>query len=82
MKVMDLTQIRANEAFARKATDHFTAHPSHYTYAEGDPQPGELLAIRWNDFTVLIVKLDESFQPECWPVVQLIGTDLPKRTLT
>ncbi len=78
MKVVNLTQIRASEAFVRKAAEHFNSHPSHYTYSEGDPKAGELFAVRWNAFTVLLVKLDEGFEPECWPSVQFVGTDFPK----
>lgn len=82
MKVINLTQMKASEAFARKAAEHFKSHPTHYTYSEGDPKAGELFAVRWNDFTVLVVKLDEAYEPECWPCVQFVGGDLPKLKAT
>lgn len=47
--------------FATKAAAHLSRHPEHDSYSEGDegPQPGGLLAVRWNrdPLAVLVVRL-------------------------
>lgn len=67
---------REMNAFAEKAATDFRDHPKHYTFADGDPKEGELLAIRWNSIAVLVVRLGE-MKPHIYPVHQLIGKDLP-----
>jgi hypothetical protein len=77
MRIVFTHREKENEAFAAKAADWFKNNPKCYTYAEGDPKPGCLFAIRWNPYTVLIVKLDEEFEPLCYPTVQFFTGDLP-----
>lgn len=72
--------VRTQEAladFAKRAAEYFRDNPSSYTFADGDPTPGDPLAIRWNTLAVLVVKLGEE-QPLCYPVWQFIKQDLPK----
>jgi hypothetical protein len=76
MRVVSLSKEQDAAAFARKAALDFSENPKHYTFSEGDPKPGELFAIRWNSFTVLVVRLDESMEPACYPTHDLIGKDL------
>jgi len=63
--------------FAKQAAEYFRDNPSSYTFADGNPIPGELLAIRWNTLAVLVIRLAEE-QPLCYPVWQFIKQDLPK----
>jgi len=64
--------------FAEKATKHFNDHPQSFTFAKDDPKAGELMAIRWNPYTVMIIRLHEDFDPQLYSVHQFIKTDLPK----
>lgn len=77
MRIVSVAKTGEEIAFARRAVTHLSEHPSHYTFAEGDPAPGGLFAIRWNPFTVLVVKLDETHIPACYPVHEFIAKDLP-----
>lgn len=78
MRVVNIASDQKVHDFAKKAAEEFAAHPTYYTYAESDPKPGELFAIRWNSYTVLVLRLDDDFEPACYPTHQLIGSDLPK----
>lgn len=67
----------AQASFAKAAAKHFYENPKSYTYALADPAPGELLAIRWNNCTVLIVRLSESHTPALYPTSQWFDGVLP-----
>jgi hypothetical protein len=77
MRVVSLSKEQDAADFARKAAMDFSENPKHYTYSEGDPQPGELFAIRWNSFAVLVFRLSDDMEPSCYPTHDLIGKDLP-----
>jgi hypothetical protein len=78
MRIVDISKEKEAHDFAECATRYFAENPSCFTYANGDPTPGEFFAIRWNSFTVLVVRLDESFVPACYPTYQFIKADLPR----
>ena len=77
MHVVNILDRQAEAAFAKEAVEYFAGEPKAYTYADGDPEPGKLLAIRWNLYTVLVVRLDETHDPACYPTNDFIGKDLP-----
>lgn len=77
MRIVSITDTKEEMEFAHCAAEHMAENPRLYTFANGDPQPGKLFAIRWNPFTVLVVKLDEMHEPACYPVGSFIGKDLP-----
>jgi len=77
MRVVSITNQVHEAAFAKRAAAHFAKNPRHYTYAEHDPEPGKLLAIRWNSFTVLVVTLADDHVPALYPTHDLIQSDLP-----
>jgi hypothetical protein len=81
MKIMSFSRIQESREFAKRAAEHFLENQKSYTFAESDPEPGGLFAIRWNSFTVLVVKLDETFEPECWPTQELINAEFPQAVL-
>lgn len=66
MRLVDIRKDMRAADFARAAAQHFAAHPSFYTYADGDPKPGELMAVRWNSFTVLVLEVGEDFEPSLY----------------
>ena len=68
--------------FAAAATEYFKEYPQCSTYAVGDPTPGELLAIRWNCMSVIVVKLDPETPVLHYEVHQFIQSDLPPRAPT
>ena len=78
MRLVSVALEEAQANFAKEAATQFAAKPQQYTYAEGDPKPGMLLAIRWNSCTVLVVMLDEEHEPSLYPVGPFIGRDLPQ----
>lgn len=47
--------------FAKRAAACFAEHPEFWTYADGDPTPGKLLALRWglHGRAVLVCRLDD-----------------------
>lgn len=57
------SDLTARLEFARRAAQHFAAHPEHSSF--GDLTPGSLLALRWGlgDDCVLTLKLDEADTP-------------------
>lgn len=60
-----LSEAEAQIAFAKDAADHFSSHPEHSTFTDGEIKEGVLFAVRWglmND-CVLVLKLDEYFTP-------------------
>tara|TARA_R110000868_G_scaffold130260_4_gene339867 strand:- start:1096 stop:1359 length:264 start_codon:yes stop_codon:yes gene_type:complete len=77
MRIISITNTKEEQDFAKRAIEEMAKNDRHYTYADGDPKPGCLFAIRWNPFTVLVVKLDDSHEPSCYPVNQFIGKDFP-----
>jgi hypothetical protein len=48
-------------AFARRAAARFAQDPKLWTYAAGDPEPGELLALRWGlgEDCVLVIRVGD-----------------------
>lgn len=80
MRIINITNEKENAEFAEKAANHFRAHAQSFTYADGDPTAGELMAIRWNPFTVLIIQLSADFCPLLYPTAQFFPGDLPELT--
>ena len=65
---MITTSLREREkesAFVKAAAKHFAAFPNHWSYTEGDVEPGALLALRWgmDGDCVLVLRLDEMHTP-------------------
>lgn len=52
-------------AFAEKAAAHFKEHPEHWSYTDGDIEPGAFFALRWGGGgnCVLVLKLDDFDEP-------------------
>lgn len=46
--------------FAKKARSYFEEHPTIYSYADGLPAAGKLLALNWNTYSVLVLMVDEN----------------------
>lgn len=78
MTIVNIEQQQEENDFARKATEHFRDNAKCYTYAEGDPTPGKLFAIRWNSFAIAVVRLSEDHTVLNYPVRQFIQQDFPK----
>jgi hypothetical protein len=77
MRIVNIATQQEEQEFATKAAHHFAFDRRHFTYAEDDPKPGKHFAVRWNPFTVLVLKLDENHTPACYPTNELIRADLP-----
>lgn len=77
MRIVYTSHEQEQARFAEEAANYFRENPHSFTYADGDPEAGELFAIRWNSFTVLVVRLAEDFEPLCYPTVQFFSGDLP-----
>ena len=77
MKIIYHNNEKENAVFAEKAANYLRENPRCYTYAESYPEPGKLFAIRWNSFTVLVIRLAEDFEPLCYPTRQFFPDDLP-----
>lgn len=78
MITVDIAQQQEEAEFARKATEHFRDHSNCYTYADGDPTPGELFAIRWNSFAIIVVRLSADHSVLNYASHQFIQQDFPK----
>jgi hypothetical protein len=78
MTTVNVEQQQEEAEFARKATEHFRDHASHYTYADGDPKPGELFAIRWNSFAIIVIRLSSEHEVLNYASYQFIKQDFPK----
>jgi hypothetical protein len=79
MRIVNIDEDAQQAAFAKLAAEAMSQNPRLYTFAEGDPSPGELFAIRWNPFTVLVLKLDDEHIPALYPTqnANMIMADLP-----
>jgi len=77
MRIVNQTRDKAARDLAELAGRHFTDHPGSYTYADGDPAPGELMAIRWNSYTVMVIQLNDE-EPLLFPTANLGLPDLPR----
>lgn len=83
-RIVYVSEDRRIHEFAERATKMMQEHPYMRTYSEDEKQnqteilPGDLLAIRWNACTVLVLKVDEGFNPLLFPTIQFIGSDLPE----
>lgn len=77
MIVVDIHQQAAALELAKEAAKHFAANPANYTYAKDNPRQGELLAIRWNRYTVLVVRIDDTFVPSLYPTNAMGIPELP-----
>lgn len=75
MRIVNFTQDKEARDFAAKACICFKENPSYYVYTHGDPEAGKLMAVRWNSFTVLVVKLDDNFVPELHSASHYIKED-------
>lgn len=80
MRIVDITAQEKEARFAKKATKDFDKNQTHFTFADGDPEAGKLLAIRWNPYTVLVIKLDPEHEPACYSIYPTLDHDLPKLT--
>ena len=78
MTIVDIHKDKQAADLARRATEHFRDNPQSYTFADGDPKAGELMVIRWNPFTVLVLRIQEDEAIRLYSVHQFIPTDLPK----
>jgi len=76
MRLISIDKDAKHTDFARKATEWFNDHPQHYTFAEGDPEKGELFAVRWSTISVLVIQIDQDFEPLIYPVFPFIKSDL------
>ncbi|QYW06526.1 hypothetical protein uan_114 [Pseudomonas phage UAntarctica] len=57
MRMSRLEEEVERQEFAKTAAKHFAENPNHWTYAKGNPTPGEWLALRWgggNDCVVVL----------------------------
>lgn len=63
MRIVNMAEDKAAQEFADKARADFVANPHHRTYGDDNPTAGELLAFRWNACCVLVVRLDEGYEP-------------------
>lgn len=70
MRIVQIEEEKDRAEFAERAAHHFNENRWAYTYASGDPKAGELLAFRWNSENVLVVRLDESFEPSVYGIRQ------------
>jgi hypothetical protein len=77
MRSIRICSQEESAVFARKASEHFRDNPRAYTFAEGDPVAGELMAIRWNSFAVLLIRLSEDSEPSIYATAQFFPGDLP-----
>ena len=79
MRIVNIEKEVAQANFALRAAKAMQDNPRLYTFADSDPTPGELLAIRWNPYTVLVIKLDEAHIPSLYPTqdANMIKADLP-----
>ena len=79
MRMTNIHEERAQQDFAERAAAAFKSDPNMRTYDEvpGDPEPGQLFAVRWGvaGQAVLVVKLDDCHEPT---VYMDMGCDLPK----
>jgi len=68
MKMTTESQEIETLSFAKDAAKHFAKHTEHTTFTRKDITPGCLFAIRWGlqDDCVLIIKLDDDFEPICY----------------
>lgn len=80
MITVNIQQQQEEAEFARKATEHFRDHNNRYTYADGDPKPGELMAIRWNSFAIIVIRLSADHEVLNYASHQFIQQDFPKLT--
>ena len=78
MRIVYPEQEAKDYEFAKRAILYFSQNNKAFTYADSDPTAGELLAIRWNPYTVLVVRLCEDFDPACYSVHPTLSHDLPK----
>ena len=79
MRIVNIEEEKKQADFALRAAKAMKDNPRLYTFADSDPTPGKLLAIRWNPYTVLVIKLDESHVPSLYPTqdANMIKSDLP-----
>lgn len=77
MTIIDIERQRDEAEFARRAVEDFRDNPRHYTFAECDPEPGKLLAIRWNSFSILVIRLSDEHPVLNYGTHQFIQADLP-----
>lgn len=65
MRHVYLSEQDEQTAFAKRAAKHFAAHPEHWSFADGNPEAGQLLALRWGlgEDCVAIMRLDANFEP-------------------
>jgi hypothetical protein len=70
MRIVDPQRDASLLAFAKRAHAHFAECPNHYSYTDqverpddglayAAIRPGELLALRWNEVTVLVLRVSD-----------------------
>lgn len=67
MRIVRLEEEEEYTKFVEAAGACFRQDPLKQTYAEGDPRCDSLLAIRWNEATILVVKIDQIEEPRLYP---------------
>ncbi len=65
MRHIYMSSVKEEIGFVEKAAKHFAEHPEHNTYTDGEIVSGGMFAVRWGlgDDCVLVMKLDDSFEP-------------------
>lgn len=78
MILMNPSLDRRMHELAIAAADHFRAHPRSYTFQwEDAPEAGQAVALRWNECTIMVLRLDD-LAPRLYSTSDMaISTDLP-----
>jgi len=77
MTIVNIETDKEAAEFARRASENFRDNPKYYTFSDGDPECGQLFAIRWNSFAVLVVRLHEDTPVRVYPIHQFNIKDFP-----
>jgi hypothetical protein len=78
VRLVNITEDAAALAMARKAGETFKGRDRAYTESQSeDPKAGEFFMVRWTPFSVLVVKLEEAFEPRVYETWALGVGELP-----
>lgn len=75
MRIVDPVKDKEWHKFAAKAHEHFVKNPKTYSFAEGYPTAGKLLALQWNEFTVMVFMIEDAEEVLLYDILDLKRID-------
>lgn len=63
MHYLSVRKVASDLAFVEEAAQHFRDNPHNHSYTRDELAADELVALRWNDTCVLVIRIHANYDP-------------------